>query len=88
MVYYDYTFPDKDEDWATIDGLRFSCNLNAAAAALKLGMHAEVLQQTYEALKVEPNNAKALYRRAQVTTRVLSRCRQGPASEHPPRGVT
>jgi hypothetical protein len=40
--------------------------LNIAAAALKLGLWPEVLQNCYEALKVDPHNAKALYRRAQV----------------------
>mmetsp|Transcript_87816 Transcript_87816/g.175684 ORF Transcript_87816/g.175684 Transcript_87816/m.175684 type:complete len:401 (-) Transcript_87816:9-1211(-) len=67
LTYYEYTFPEDDEGWKLIDGLRFTCNLNAAAASLKLpGMHQEVLQNCYEALQKEPGNIKALYRRAQA----------------------
>jgi hypothetical protein len=56
-----------------IDGVRFNCNLNAAASALKLGMFAEVLQQTYEALKVK----RVLVYRARIGTGPLR-------SPHPP----
>jgi tetratricopeptide (TPR) repeat protein len=67
LTYYEYTFPEEDEGWKLIGRMRFTCNLNAAAAALKLpGMHQEAMQNCYEALQKEPGNVKALYRRAQV----------------------
>jgi len=65
-VIYDYTFPDDDATWAIIDGLRTTCNLNAAACNLKVGAFDEALQNCYEVLRADPQNVKALYRRARV----------------------
>jgi len=70
MVVYEYTFPDDDETWKIIDKLRFSCNLNVAASANELGLFSETIQNCYEALKVEPDNTKALYRRAHALRRL------------------
>jgi tetratricopeptide (TPR) repeat protein len=68
LVYYEYTFPESDDaaNWRRIDQIRFNCNLNIAAAALKMCLYREALQNCYEALKVDPQNVKALYRRAQA----------------------
>ncbi|PRW33606.1 peptidyl-prolyl cis-trans isomerase FKBP62-like isoform A [Chlorella sorokiniana] len=43
-----------------------SCNLNLAAAQLKLGNAAEARKATDKVLEVDSSNAKALYRRAQA----------------------
>jgi hypothetical protein len=70
MVVYEYTFPEDDETWKVIDKIRFNCNLNVAASANELGLWSETIQNCYEALKIDPVNVKALYRRAQAHRRM------------------
>lgn len=45
-------------------GFRAACYLNLTACALSLGEHADARKYSTKALKLDPNNVKALYRRA------------------------
>lgn len=69
LVVYEYAFPDDDATWARLDRLRLVCNLNSAACNLKVGLLDEALSNCHQVLAVEPDNVKALFRRAQVQRR-------------------
>ena len=64
LVYFEYVFTDTDEEQQEVDALRLLCLLNHAASKLKIRDYAEVHSSCNEALKLDPNNAKAHFRRA------------------------
>lgn len=61
-----FLFPEEESDQEVINGIRLVCNLNRAACQLKLNLFAEAKQSCSDALYIDPNNVKALYRRAQA----------------------
>ncbi|KAJ0402009.1 hypothetical protein P43SY_006524 [Pythium insidiosum] len=66
LVYFEYVFPDTDDENSAFDALRLKTLLNFAACRLRTGHLDDVLSHTEQALKLDPTNAKALYRRAQA----------------------
>ncbi|CAB1108489.1 unnamed protein product [Ectocarpus sp. CCAP 1310/34] len=80
LIYYDFCFPDDDSQQQELDDIRQACLLNSAACFLACGELDQTLDCCYQAsccplahflgraraLRAEPNNVKALYRRAVV----------------------
>jgi len=66
LVYYEYCFPDSVEEETKLEQIRLTNLLNCAACELKLKMWTETIQHCYQALKIDPENVKALYRRAKA----------------------
>ncbi|CAN0068952.1 unnamed protein product [Ectocarpus sp. 6 AP-2014] len=78
LIYYDFCFPDEDSQQQELDDIRQACLLNSAACFLACGELDQTLDCCYQAsccllthfigraLRAEPNNIKALYRRAVV----------------------
>ncbi|GLE01482.1 hypothetical protein PINS_up010312 [Pythium insidiosum] len=66
LVYFEYVFPDTDDENEAFDSLRLKTLLNFAACRLHTGHLDDVLSHTEQALRLDPTNAKALFRRAQA----------------------
>eukprot|EP00904_Undaria_pinnatifida_P007966 jgi/Undpi1/429/HiC_scaffold_1.g00425.m1 len=66
LIYYDFCFPDKEDDQQELDDIRQACLLNSAACFLACGELDQTMDCCYQALRAEPDNVKALYRRAVV----------------------
>lgn len=66
MLQLDYTFPDTPEEQKQFDELTLSLALNMAAAKWFLQEYDEVLNMAHQALKLNPQHPKAIYRIAQV----------------------
>eukprot|EP00752_Nemacystus_decipiens_P012442 g11023.t1 len=66
LIYYDFCFPDEDSQQQELDDIRHACLLNSAACFLACGELDQTLDCCYQALMTEPDNVKALYRRAVV----------------------
>lgn len=69
LVYYDFCFTDKEEIQLELDETRQACLLNSAACFLRCDELGQVLDCCYQVLQEEPDNVKALYRRAVVFRR-------------------
>ncbi|CAM9669724.1 unnamed protein product [Chrysoparadoxa australica] len=65
MIYYDYTFAEGEEAYK-MDALRLVCCVNSAACFVKVGEWGEAREYCQQALREDPTNVKALFRRAQV----------------------
>ncbi len=78
LIYLDYSFGDTDEENAAIDAERVKLNLNLAAVFLELNDYPKTVNHCRLALRVDPNNSKAYYRRG------LAYLRQGEleAAQH------
>uniref|UniRef100_A0A6S9XL77 Uncharacterized protein n=1 Tax=Chrysotila carterae TaxID=13221 RepID=A0A6S9XL77_CHRCT len=52
-----------DEERAVVRAVKLPCHLNLAVCSMKLGNHTHAITHCSQVLNVEPDNAKALYRR-------------------------
>ena len=66
LAYFDYAFPDTDEEAAALDDVRFDCLLNSASAFLRIKDRKEALSRATQATMMREGHPKALFRRAQV----------------------
>lgn len=66
LVYFEYIFPDTEAEDAWHDALKLKVLLNFAACRLKTNHLDDVIHHADQALALEPQNVKALYRRAQA----------------------
>lgn len=66
LVYFEYMFPDSDEETQAMDALRARVLLNMAACRLKTQHLEDAIHHADQALEIEPDNVKALFRRAQA----------------------
>ncbi|CAN0166434.1 unnamed protein product [Ascophyllum nodosum] len=66
LIYYDFCFPEKDSEQKELDEIRQACLLNSAACFLACQELDQTLDCCYQALREDPGNVKALYRRAVV----------------------
>ena len=63
LLNLDYTFDENDTDNEEIDAERLKCHLNLAAAKLEVLDYPEVVNQCRLALKMDPTNCKAHFRK-------------------------
>jgi len=63
LLQYDYTFPEGNEETKAVEDAKLSLFLNLAACKLHLDDFKEALNQCRQALSIDPNCAKALYRK-------------------------
>eukprot|EP01068_Selenidium_serpulae_P003368 Selendium_serpulae@DN3017_c0_g1_i1.p1 len=63
LLQFDYAFPDTAEEEARLKEVKLPCHLNLAACKLKMQDLDEVLTQCRLAIEMDPNSAKAFYRR-------------------------
>eukprot|EP00916_Digyalum_oweni_P004043 GHVL01007199.1.p1 GENE.GHVL01007199.1~~GHVL01007199.1.p1 ORF type:complete len:260 (+),score=54.62 GHVL01007199.1:108-887(+) len=63
LVYFDYTFPETDEEWVEFNSLKLKCHLNMCFCKLREENWEEVEVESRQALEIDPRNVKALYRR-------------------------
>ncbi|TYZ68629.1 hypothetical protein PybrP1_013012 [[Pythium] brassicae (nom. inval.)] len=66
LVYFEYVFPDSDDENARHDALKLKVLLNFAACRLKTHQLDDVVHHASQALAIDPRSVKALYRRAQA----------------------
>ncbi|KAK1943122.1 Peptidyl-prolyl cis-trans isomerase FKBP65 [Phytophthora citrophthora] len=66
LVYFEYVFTDTDEEEAEADALKLKLLLNFAACRLKTLHLDDAVHHVNQALEIDPENVKALYRRAQA----------------------
>ncbi|KAL3658640.1 hypothetical protein V7S43_016276 [Phytophthora oleae] len=66
LVYFEYVFTDTDEEEAQADALKLKLLLNFAACRLKTLHLDDAVHHANQALEIDPENVKALYRRAQA----------------------
>jgi FK506-binding protein 4/5 len=64
MVYYEYGFPETDSEERAADAVRLHALTNTAACLLKIGEYGEGIESCKQALRMEEDNVKTLYRRA------------------------
>ncbi|OWZ02142.1 hypothetical protein PHMEG_00026347 [Phytophthora megakarya] len=66
LVYFEYVFTDTDEEEAQADSLKLKLLLNFAACRLKTMHLDDAVHHANQALDIDSDNVKALYRRAQA----------------------
>ncbi|GMF22995.1 unnamed protein product [Phytophthora lilii] len=66
LVYFEYVFTDTDEEEAQADALKLKLLLNFAACRLKTMHLDDAVHHSNQALEIDADNVKALYRRAQA----------------------
>ncbi|RMX67347.1 hypothetical protein KXD40_009703 [Peronospora effusa] len=66
LVYFEYVFADTDEEEAQADNLKLKLLLNFAACRLKTMHLDDAVHHANQALEIDQENVKALYRRAQA----------------------
>lgn len=66
LVYFEYMFPDTDAETRAMDALRARVLLNMAACRLKTQHLDDAVQHADQALELQPDSVKALFRRAQA----------------------
>ncbi|KAG7395673.1 hypothetical protein PHYBOEH_003352 [Phytophthora boehmeriae] len=66
IVYFEYVFPDTDDEEAEADALKLKLLLNFAACRLKTMHLDDAVHHANQALDIDAKNVKALYRRAQA----------------------
>ncbi|CAD7971213.1 unnamed protein product [Amoebophrya sp. A120] len=64
LLYFDYSFPDTEEQEQELDRIKLAVHLNMAACKMQLEEWKEVLIQCNQALLIDPNSVKAYFRRA------------------------
>mmetsp|Transcript_22694 Transcript_22694/g.47243 ORF Transcript_22694/g.47243 Transcript_22694/m.47243 type:complete len:464 (-) Transcript_22694:29-1420(-) len=70
VIYYEYCFPENEEEEKQTEEIRLTALSNSAACFLKVKAYEDTLDHCDQVLKVDPQNVKCLYRRA-----VAHRCR-------------
>lgn len=66
LLYYEYCLNCTENERKQADSLRLQCLLNAAACFLELKMYPQCIEYCTEALELDVNSAKALFRRARA----------------------
>lgn len=66
LVYFEYMFPDTDDENDECDALKLKVLLNFAACRLKTAHYDQVVHHCDQALQLDADSVKALYRRAQA----------------------
>eukprot|EP01053_Blabericola_migrator_P006703 Blabericola_migrator_1__6702@NODE_338_length_9616_cov_89_769714_g272_i0_p2_GENE_NODE_338_length_9616_cov_89_769714_g272_i0NODE_338_length_9616_cov_89_769714_g272_i0_p2_ORF_typecomplete_len716_score139_82DUF3856/PF12968_7/1_1e05ANAPC3/PF12895_7/7_5e05ANAPC3/PF12895_7/1_5e03RPN7/PF10602_9/0_0011TPR_1/PF00515_28/1_3TPR_1/PF00515_28/1_7TPR_1/PF00515_28/73TPR_19/PF14559_6/0_15TPR_19/PF14559_6/0_068TPR_16/PF13432_6/0_0083TPR_16/PF13432_6/0_25TPR_MalT/PF17874_1/0_005BTAD/PF03704_17/1_9e03BTAD/PF03704_1 len=66
LLYYDYTFPETEEEEKSFNENKLAAHLNLAAAKLNLGEYRECISQCYQATRMDAHCLKAFYRKAQA----------------------
>ncbi|KAG6612103.1 tpr domain-containing protein [Phytophthora cinnamomi] len=66
LVYFEYVFTDTDEEETQADALKLKLLLNFAACRLKTMHLDDAVHHASQALEIDADNVKALYRRAQA----------------------
>lgn len=66
LVYFEYVFPESDDENASHDDLKLKVLLNFAACRLKTNHLDDVIHHADQALEIDAVSVKALYRRAQA----------------------
>lgn len=69
LVYFEYVFPETDEENAEHDELKLKVLLNFAACRLKTNHLDDAIHHADQALAMDAASVKALYRRAQALRR-------------------
>lgn len=64
LIYYEYSFPDNDQEQKEIDNIQLQLLLNNSLAELRLHNYDKVINLTSQALGMDSTNIKAYYRRA------------------------
>ena len=64
LTYYEYCFPKTDAGTAALERVRLTCLLNTAACDLKMARWSEAVSHATQALTIDPESVKALFRRA------------------------
>ena len=70
ISYYEYCFPETNDDQVKLDELRHICLCNISLCYCHMGYYRESIESINRILRENPNHAKAYYRRA-VTYRLL-----------------
>eukprot|EP00968_Pinguiococcus_pyrenoidosus_P010678 scaffold846_cov252-Pinguiococcus_pyrenoidosus.AAC.41 len=66
LAYYEYAFPDTDDEAEILSSIRVACLLNACLCHLRLRRRRDALNTAKLAVIAAPDSPKALYRRAQA----------------------
>lgn len=66
LIYYEYCFDGNSSERKSAVKLRLQCLLNYAACFLHLNLYRKCIEQCDEALEIDCNNKKALFRRARA----------------------
>ncbi|TMW61494.1 hypothetical protein Poli38472_012685 [Pythium oligandrum] len=66
LVYFEYIFPEGDDENKQHDQLKLTTLLNYCACRLKTGHNDDAIHHADLALELDPHNMKAFYRRAQA----------------------
>ena len=66
LLQFDYTFTDTEEEDKRMNALKEICHGNLALVKYILKDYDESLTQCFQALKLNPKNMKALYRKAVI----------------------
>jgi len=64
LLQFDYTFTDTDEEEKRMNALKEICHTNLALIKYLMKDYDECLTQCFQALKLNPKNIKALFRKA------------------------
>lgn len=72
LSYYEYTFPDDKDTIKILESTRLATLLGLAECDFRSKLYLEVLNDCYQALRIDANNLTALVRRA-ATFRLLDR---------------
>jgi len=66
LIFYEYCFDGNASERKSAEKLRLQCLLNSAACFLHLNRYRKCIEQCDEALEIDCNNKKALFRRARA----------------------
>lgn len=66
LVYFEYVFPETEDENASYDNLKLKVLLNFSACRLKTNHLDDVIHHADQALEIDAASVKALYRRAQA----------------------
>lgn len=64
LVFFEYCFPETDAEEEQCSRIRLVCLMNSAACFLKLKNYDDGIENCNQALQIDPENVKCLYRRA------------------------
>ncbi|KAM3137677.1 hypothetical protein pb186bvf_010291 [Paramecium bursaria] len=66
LLHFDYTFPDTPEEEKKFQQLQEQCNNNMAQCKFMQQKYEDALNYCYQVLKQNPNNQKAIFRKAKI----------------------
>jgi tetratricopeptide (TPR) repeat protein len=65
LSYYEYCFPEKEEDQIHIESIRHACLCNISLCCIKMGEYRRAVESASHVIKEDVLNSKAYFRRAQ-----------------------